>query len=481
MTHTPNEPGSYPENSLGGTPRGDTPYPSASQPPASQELPDANPVSVPGPSQHPNFFPASDANGLTEPQPYLAGQQIHADPVAPAPKNRNGSGLMVGLAIGALVGGIVGGGVAAIIGDNSSSNMTTTQAPSTITITNPENATAVSAIAAVGAPSVVTLDVMSNTGSGTGSGIIYSEDGYIITNAHVVTMPNSSLADTVIRVILSDGSMLNGTVVGTAPYADIAVVKVEAEGLSAIETADSAEVTVGDIAVAIGAPFDLSGTVTSGIVSSLNRGISVGSPLIPLDEGTEESEPSNPWDFEFDMPGQQQESPQAGGQVTLPVIQTDADINPGNSGGALLNGNGELIGVNVAIASTGVSTDETQGSVGLGFAIPANLATRVADAIIAGETPTHGLLGATVGDARMSDQATQQGGLVNSVLPDGAAAAAGIRAGDIIVSVDGVPAPDGTTVSALIRYHAGDSTVDLGIVRGGELTTQSVTLGTLES
>lgn len=481
MTHTPNEPGSYPEHSWGVTPQGDTPYQDVSQPAATPDPTPVNSVSAPSSIPPREFFSAQDPNGPTEPQSYLTNQQFHAEALAPASKNRNSSGLLVGLAIGALVGGIVGGGVAAIIGDNASSSMTTAQTPSTITITNPENATAVSAIAAVGAPSVVTLDVMSNTGSGTGSGIIYSEDGYIITNAHVVTMPNSSLADTVIRVILSDGTMLNGTVVGTAPYADIAVVKVEAEGLSAIETADSAEVMVGDIAVAIGAPFDLSGTVTSGIVSSLNRGISVGSPLIPLDESTEESEPSNPWDFEFDMPGQQQEAPQAGGQVTLPVIQTDADINPGNSGGALLNGNGELIGVNVAIASTGASADETQGSVGLGFAIPANLATRVADAIIAGETPTHGLLGATVGDARMSDQATQQGGLVNSVLPDGAAAAAGIRAGDIIVSVDGVPAPDGTTVSALIRYHAGDSTVDLGIVRGGELTTQTVTLGTLES
>lgn len=392
------------------------------------------------------------------------------------PPQHRPSGLFTGLIVGALVGALVGGGTAAIVTSNTTGNTENAATASQITIANPETATQVSAIAAVATPSTVTIEVSSRAGSGTGSGVIYSADGYIITNAHVVTMQGASFANTTVRVELSDGRILNGTIVGSDPYADIAVVKVEASGLTPIQVSDT-DVAVGDLTVAIGAPFNLSNTVTSGVVSTLNRGITVGSPLVPEDDTTEDA-PSgdNPFEFWFDAPG---DSPQTtGGQVTLPVIQTDASINPGNSGGPLLNAAGELIGINVAIASAGQNESEA-GSVGLGFAIPASLATRVADSIIAGETPSHGLLGATVLDARASQTATQRGGLVRDVIPGSAAEQAGIQAGDIITEVNGVPTGDGTSVSAMIRYFEGGSDVTLKVVRGDETLTKEVTLGTM--
>ncbi len=404
------------------------------------------------------------------------------------PKSRTGA-LLAGLAVGALLGGLVGGGVAALV---SSNNAPQNQAQSgTITLKNADNATAISGVAAVATPSVVTLEVSGGNASGSGSGVIYSEDGYIITNAHVVTLDGAAMEDANVRVKFSDGRIMSGSVVGVDPYADLAVVKVDATGLPAIKVADSDKLDVGDLTVAIGAPLNLANTVTSGVVSALNRGISVGSPLIPQDptpqQDDEQQSPGFPWDFRFGLPdsGQQQEQQQqqqsGGGAVTLPVIQTDASINPGNSGGALLNGQGELIGINVAIASAAASNGAA-GSDGLGFAIPANLATRVADAIIAGEQPSHGLLGASVADSTQDtdEDASHAGGLLVDVTRDGAAAKAGLKAGDVITAVDGVSAVNGTSVSALIRMHEGGSTVTIDYTRGGKPGQVEATLGKLE-
>lgn len=412
------------------------------------------------------------------------------------PKNRTGA-LLAGLAIGALLGGVVGGGVAAVVASNSSPQ-SVAQGASSITLNNAENATAISGVAAVATPSVVTLEVSSSSASGSGSGVIYSEDGYIITNAHVVTLDGAALENATVRVKLSDGRILDGAVVGVDPYADLAVVKVEADNLPAVQVADSNKLDVGDLTVAIGAPLNLANTVTSGVVSALNRGISVGSPLIPQDPtqdpndggegGNSEGDQGFPWDFRFGLPdnnGQQQEPQQqqssGGGTVTLPVIQTDASINPGNSGGALLNGKGELIGINVAIASA-ASSGGTAGSDGLGFAIPANLATRVADAIIAGEQPSHGLLGASVADSSQDtdEDANHAGGLLVEIVKGGAADKAGLKAGDVITAVDGVAAVDGTSVSALIRMHEGGSTISIDYTRGGKPGEVEAKLGNLE-
>ncbi|QZY52464.1 S1C family serine protease [Leucobacter tenebrionis] len=423
-----------------------------------------------------------------------AGPSVSAGPSTPAgtataaahPKSRSGA-LLAGLAIGALLGGVVGGGVAAIVASNAAPQTVAQSGNSgTLTLNNADNATQISGVAAVATPSVVTLEVAGEGASGSGSGVIYREDGYIITNAHVVTLDGATF-DPQVRVKLSDGRILDGEVVGTAPYADLAVVKVDADNLPAIKTADSSQLNVGDLAVAIGAPLNLANTVTSGVVSAVNRGISVGSALVPQDPTPQQDEGgsgSAPWDFRFGLPGedQQQEQQQSNsGTVTLPVIQTDASINPGNSGGALLNGNGELIGINVAIASP-TSSQGVAGSDGLGFAIPVNLATRVADEIIDGEKPSHGLLGASVADSSQDtdEDANHAGGLLVDVPRGGAAAKAGLRAGDVITAVDGVPAVDGTSVSALVRMHEGGSKVSIEYTRGGQPHETEATLGTLE-
>ena len=394
--------------------------------------------------------------------------------------------LLSGLAIGAIIGGIVGGGVAAVVVENSSTEaVVQTGGGTTLSLNNVDSATAISGVAAVATPSVVTLEVSSGATGGSGSGVIYNADGYIITNAHVVTLDGSAGSDPDIRVKLSDGRILDGELVGTDPYADLAVVKVPGENLTPIQVGTTEDVNVGDLSIAIGAPLNLSNTVTGGVVSALNRGISVGSPLIPQEPGQpDESVPDDeygfPWDFRFDSPGPEEQR-QSGGSVTIPVIQTDASINPGNSGGALLNAEGELIGINVAIATASAGA-ETAGSDGLGFAIPVDLATRVADAIIAGEQPSHGLLGVNIGDSSQDTDADRNfaGGLIVDVVPGGAADEAGLQAGDVITAVDGVPAADGTSVSALIRVHEGDTEVEIEYVRGGEPDQVTVTLGTLE-
>ncbi|MEB4613381.1 trypsin-like peptidase domain-containing protein [Leucobacter sp. M11] len=289
-----------------------------------------------------------------------------------------------------------------------------------------------------------------------------------------------------VRVFLSDGRILTGTIVGADPYSDLAVVKVEADDLQPIEMADSSTLGVGDLTVAIGAPLNLSSTVTSGVISALNRGITVGSTAVPEDPQQQESQPSDPrdlWNFDFDRGPEGEQEPQQqapSGSITLPVIQTDASINPGNSGGALLDGEGRLIGINVAIASTSASGD-TAGSVGLGFAIPVNLAQRVAESLIKGEAPSHGLLGVTVGDASGDARASQSGAMLGELTRGGAAEKAGLRSGDVVTSFDGIPVVDGTSLSALVRSVAGGTSVELGYLRDGKQKTVEVTLGTLDT
>ncbi|GAB2570192.1 S1C family serine protease [Leucobacter ruminantium] len=468
---------------------------------------------VPAEEQHQAAQPQNPQFGTAQPQDahqhgdqtaqpqFAAGQAfaheqqgqaepLHGHDTATAqPKSRTGA-LLAGLAIGALLGGVVGGGVSAIVASNVAQPNSTAQGGGTLTLSNSRSATAISGVAAVATPSVVTLEVAGSSASGSGSGVIYREDGYIITNAHVVTLDGAAGTDAAIRVKLSDGRILDGETVGVDPYADLAVVKVDAENLPAVKVADSSELNVGDVTVAIGAPMNLANTVTSGVISSVDRGISVGSPLIPQDpsqgQGQDQDQGDGgggfPWDFRFGTPEQDQGQQQSsGGTVTLPVIQTDASINPGNSGGALLNDQGELIGINVAIASP-TSSNGTAGSDGLGFAIPSNLASRVADALIKGEQPSHGLLGASVGDSSQDtdEDANHAGGLLIEVNPGGAAEKAGLRAGDVITAVNGIPAADGTSVSALIRMNEGGSDVKIDYTRGGKAAETTATLDRLE-
>lgn len=432
------------------------------------------------------FHEAHVAQGYSVPP---AGPGHHVAEAPAAQPQRHG-GLIAGIAIGALIGGLVGGGAAAVVAHNADgkTSVQASASPGSLTLNNKDSATAISGVAAVATPSVVTLQVNGKTEAGTGSGVILSEDGYIITNAHVATLEGST-ADPQIQVQLSDGTLLKGKLVGSDPFADIAVVKVDTTGLTPIKVADSDKINVGDLAVAIGAPLSLSNTVTSGVVSALNRGISVASSMVP-DQQKQQSQDNGqqgqgnspfPW-FQFQNPNgqdpqQQQGSSGTGAQVAIPVIQTDASINPGNSGGALLNANGELIGINVALASAGGS-EGTAGSDGLGFAVPSNFAVRVANELIKGDKPSHGLLGVTqTGEGSSTNEA---GGVIGTVTPGSPADKAGLKAGDVITSVNGVRADSFTTVTALVREQPGGSTITIGYNRNGEQHEAEVTLGTLE-
>ncbi len=420
--------------------------------------------------------------------PTLEAPAASGTPAAPARK-RNVVPIVAALAVGALIGGVSGAGVATLaVNSDDSTTSSTASSPQTITVNDPDAVSAVTAVAAKASPSVVTISVSTGSAGGTGSGIILSDDGYVLTNTHVVTLDGAS-NDGTVEVTTYDGKLYTATVVGTDPIVDLAVIKLDdASGLTPMQFADSSDLNVGDQAVAIGAPLGLANTVTDGIVSALNRSIQIASSAVPEDTSSQDSDGGDdsgsnggqgPFDFWNYGDGSGGTGTSQSATISLPVVQTDAAINPGNSGGALVNNQGELIGVNVAIASTGGSSASSQsGSIGVGFAVPANLAKRVADEIIADGTATHGLLGASVRDAS-SDDSTTVGALIAEVTSGGAAAGGGIEAGDVITSLDGVPITSSTDLTAQVRSHAGGDTATVTYTRDGESTTVDVTLGTL--
>jgi putative serine protease PepD len=402
------------------------------------------------------------------------------------------NGLLLPVAAAAVIAALVGGGVGAGIGVAASQHddlATTTTSngnntSSNITINNTKTATTISAVAAKASPSVVTIAVDASNESGTGSGIVLTSDGYVLTNDHVVTLEGASSSGS-ISVTTSNGRIYSAKTVGMDPLNDLAVIKLDnASGLTPAQWADSSKLNVGDTAIAIGAPLGLSGTVTNGIVSALNRSISVASSAVPKtpsdngnDNGNGQNGPFNFWDF-GDGNGNGNQST-ATSSVSLAVIQTDAAINPGNSGGALLNAQGQVIGVNVAIASAGSGSSGGQsGNIGVGFAIPSNIAQRIAAELRTNKAATHGLLGATVGDADASTKSTVAGARIQSVTSGGAAAAAGVKAGDVVTNFNGVPIGSATDLTAQVRALPGGASAKLTYVRGGNPTTVTVKLGT---
>ena len=400
-------------------------------------------------------------------------------------KNRSTGLIIATLAIGALVGGIAGAGAGVGIyaaTDGGNATIKTVSGPQNITVNDSNDASTITAVAAKASPSVVTISVSASSSGGTGSGIILTSDGYVLTNTHVVTLDGQA-ANVNVTVTDNDGKIYTAKIVGTDPTTDLAVIKLDkASGLTPISWGDSSKLNVGNTTVAIGAPLGLSGTVTDGIVSALNRSISIASSAAPKDDSNSDGGSQNPFNFDFpDQGGQQQQQQQSAGTISLPVIQTDASINPGNSGGALLNSKGELIGVNVAIASAGGSSSDgsQSGSIGVGFAIPSNLAKRVSDEIIKSGSATHGLLGASVADASTDSKATTVGALIKSVTSGGAAAGAGLKAGDIVVNLDDTPITDATDLTAQVRAQAAGSKVDVTYIRDGQTKTATVTLGSL--
>jgi putative serine protease PepD len=295
-------------------------------------------------------------------------------------------------------------------------------------------------------PSVVTIEVgrTGTSAGGTGSGEFFQSGGYILTNNHVVANAAHGAS---VEVVLSDGQRLRATLVGRDPLTDLAVIKAsEATSAQLIALGDSSTLDVGQPAVVVGAPLGLSNTVTSGIVSALNRSVEV--------------------------PGEGRSS-----ALLVDAIQTDAAINPGNSGGAMVNCNGQLIGVPSAGAAIPGSGG---GSIGLGFAIPVNLAKAVADEIIATGTVSHSFFGMAtvpVSGAAAQRAGVSEGLLVTGVQTGGPAASAGIAPGDVITEIDGQQATSPDQLTALTITKKAGEKVDLTYERNGQSHTTTVTLG----
>lgn len=408
------------------------------------------------------------------------------DPATKSERRFTGKSLVGGMVLAGLLGGLVGGG--AVLGINALSGNTllspaasqssTSNGESAVVINNPENVTAVSAAAAKASPSVVTIDVAGGSSGGSGSGVILDTDGHILTNTHVVTL-GGQVSDPQVSVQLANGQVYSAKVVGTDPMSDLAVIKIDASNLTPISIGKSSELNVGDTAVAIGAPLGLSGTVTDGIISTLNRTISVQSSAVP-DSSDSSSQDENGDQFNFNIPGMPQQQTQSQGSIYLNVIQTDAAINHGNSGGALVDVNGSLIGINVAIASSGgsSSTGGDSGSIGVGFAIPVDYAKRVADEIIANGEATHALLGVTVqaksSDVNQSNNSFSVGAEVREVSSGSAAEKAGLKSGDVIIGVGERVVSDSQSLTAAVREYAKGDTAQIKYLRNGQEQTADV-------
>jgi putative serine protease PepD len=430
------------------------------------------------------YYPPEDAAKLAgekKPSRRTKVSDVPAQPSSqPTPRERSRVvPLVAALAVGAVIGGASGAGVAFIFTNPSDGEIiSSTSETQGITVNRPDSVTAVTAVAAAVSPSVVTISVSDAMGdAGTGSGVVLSSDGYVLTNNHVVTL-DGSLSTPTIQVRDNNGQLFSATVVGTDPTVDLAVIKMDdVSGLQPIEWADSSKLNVGDVTIAMGAPLGLAGTVTTGIISALNRSIQIASTAAPEDSGSMSPNPSDPFDFfNFDLGPGQELGGGATTSISIPVIQTDAAINPGNSGGALLDASGKLIGINVAIANAG-STDAQSGSIGLGFALPSNLAKRVSSEIIATGKASHGLLGAKVSDAANAEGSTTVGGRLEEISAGGAAEKAGLKVGDVVVRFNGYPVTDGNDLTALVRTSAAGENVTIEIIRDGERKNIAVTLG----
>ena len=385
---------------------------------------------------------------------YPAGGTATLPPVTPdrPAKGRRTSTLVAATVAVALVAGFGGGYLGSELSSNSA-----TAADSSLTQLNtsapvsdnraPAPAGSVQAVAAKVLPSTVSVLASSSSSAGEGSGVILTADGMILTNNHVVQGATS------IEVRFNDGTTATATVVGTTATDDLAVIKADGvSGLTPATLGSSGSLQVGQPVVAIGSPLGLSATVTSGIVSALNR---------PVRTGSESG----------------QSSAQAQDTV-INAVQTDAAINPGNSGGALVDMNGAVIGINSAIASLSSSQGGGQaGSIGVGFAIPVDQAKRIAQEIISSGKATHAVLGASVSDAAGQSSQIPNGAKIANVTAGSGAEAAGLQAGDVVTKIGNQNVESADALIAAVRSAAPNGTTSVTFVRGGQSQTVDVTLG----
>lgn len=303
-----------------------------------------------------------------------------------------------------------------------------------------------SATAAQVAPSVVSISVRTSQGGGAGSGVIIDEQGHVVTNHHVIA---GATEGGQILVTLADERVFEASVLGSDQASDLAVLEIAdaPADLTPIEVADSDELVVGEPVMAVGNPLGLSGTVTTGIVSALDRPVTAGS-ADPSASGAQEP-------------------------VVTNAIQTSAAINPGNSGGALVDAQGHLVGINSSIASLG----QGAGNIGIGFAITSRQMRSVVDQILETGTVQHAYLGVGVGDVIVEvDGAQRWAAGVANVAPDGPAAQAGLQEGDGILAIDDEAVDSALSLIAQIRERPVGTEVTLDIVRDGEAQEITVTL-----
>lgn len=369
-----------------------------------------------------------------------------APPANPSPasrrSDRRGLGVLGTIVVSAVTAVIVGG-VAGLggylIGFNGDQNASSTgnvvELPQLSGVPG-VNSTDVAAIAESVLPSVVSILIEAGDDSGSGSGFIVQSDGYILTNNHVAA-PAANGGE--LTVVFEDGEKAVAKIVGRNTSYDLAVLKVDRTGLPTAALGDSSAVRVGEVAIAIGAPLGLNGTVTSGIISSLDRAVTAGG---------------------------------SGELAFINAIQTDAAINPGNSGGPLLDGSGRVIGINSAIATLAGGIGGETGSIGLGFAIPINTAKRIAEELIAtgdSQTPVIGVV--------LNTAYTGEGAAISEITAGGPAEVAGVRVGDVITGFNGRQVADSTELVVAIRSYAPGEQIEITVNRNGQVSTFPLTLG----
>lgn len=396
--------------------------------------------------QYPPEYPTRSQNAFTgATMSSTPGDTLGNEPPTPgnrAIRPRRRVGLMLGsLSLAALLGAGTGIGSYAVLADGGLHT-----APVSVTTTPAKHTAAldgtVEAAAAAISPSVVTITVTGSRSSDVGSGVIVDTKGHVLTNRHVV---EAAAQSGTIAVTLSDGSQTSASLVGTSDTTDLAVIKiadsaqVSVADLTPATFAESSSLAVGQAVVAVGSPLGLSETVTSGVVSNTAR---------PVRSGLDNN-------------------------AVYQAVQTDTAINPGNSGGPLVDLNGSVVGINSSIATTG----EDSGSIGIGFAIPADVASRTATELISSGHAQDSSLGVSVAPDDATG-ATAVGATVHKVTPGGAADQAGLKAGDVITGLADVPTPTADALIAAVRFNAPGTQVTVDYQREGRTDTAQVTLGT---
>ncbi|MET7270786.1 MULTISPECIES: S1C family serine protease [Streptomyces] len=435
------------------------------QPPAGAEPHGGFPPPAPAHTSHQAAAPGSSAPDASWPPPPPpagpsygggggdgSGDGWGASYQPPAPKSGRG-GMVAGLLIAALVAGGLGGGLGYTLAKNNDETGSTTVSASDTGGSVKRDAGTVAGVAAKALPSTVTIQAEGSNGEGgTGTGFVFDKQGHIVTNNHVVA---EAVDGGKLSATFPDGKKYDAQVVGHAQGYDVAVIKLEnaPSDLNPLPLGNSDKVAVGDSTIAIGAPFGLSNTVTTGIISAKNR------PVASSD-GSASSKASY-----------------------MSALQTDASINPGNSGGPLLDAQGNVIGINSAIQSTssgGFGGAGQAGSIGLGFAIPINQAEFVAKQLIKTGKPVYAKIGASVSLEETTNGAkiTEQGvSGAEPVEPGGPAAAAGLKPGDVITKLDDTVIDSGPTLIGEIWTHKPGDQVTVTYERGGKQHTTELTLG----